>query len=353
MRPAPRRPRPAALLPLPLRAARCHLLWLRHGLRLGRPLPGPRPRRRRSTPCAPCARHAPRPVPTRFATSGSDPAAWAWGRGPWGQGARPAYPARSDWWAGAEPAGAGAGPGAGRGRASVRAPGGRGRAAPAGPRPSQDGGGHARPWGRVCAAGGGGAAWAAGAAAVLARPSAPRHGRYLRLSPPCRYGSARGPRRGGAQQRPGLPDQAVDPRERPGHRRAYLLEPGEGSGRGRPGSCGASLGGAGPGPRLATPRVGAGIPEGGFGGEASEARFSAPAHAVSLGEQEGPFLLWSFANRWTTAEACLCSEQRSVSLANIVPRWPSVSSQMSYQGGVVGAYSGKIRTWRMNRRALL
>ncbi|XP_020944303.1 heat shock factor protein 1 isoform X8 [Sus scrofa] len=50
----------------------------------------------------------------------------------------------------------------------------------------------------------------------------------LRLSHLARYGSARGPGRGGAQQRPGLPDQALDSRERPGHGRAYLLEPGKG-----------------------------------------------------------------------------------------------------------------------------
>lgn len=166
--------------------------------------------------------------------------------------ARKAGPACSDWWGAAKPGCAGARR-AGRGLG----PCGRRKAAPAWGRQSQDGGGHARPVGRVCAAGGGGsAARPTDAAAALAR-SRPLFAVAPSASP--RHGFARGLWRCGAQQRPGLPDQAVDPRERPGHRRAYLLEPGEG-GRapGRPGQAPASAA-----------RCGDGGPEGKRASEAS------------------------------------------------------------------------------------
>lgn len=131
--------------------------------------------------------------------------------------------ARSDWPGAATPACACA-ERSGRGVGSCV----RRKAAPAWGRQSQDGGGHTRPVGRVCAAGGdGSAARPTDAAAALARPR-PLFAVATSASP--RHGFSRWPRRCGAQQRPGLPDQAVDPRERPGHRRAHLLEPGE-SGR--------------------------------------------------------------------------------------------------------------------------
>ena len=239
--------------------------------------PSPPPPRAPRPACPPCSR----PAPTRAATSGSDTTAWAWGRGPQGQRARG---------------------GPGRGGAGVRAPWGRGRAAPAGARPSQDGGGHARAWGRVCAASGGGAARAGGAAAALARPSAPPRDRHLRFSRLARYGSARGPGRGGAQQRPGLPDQAVDPRERPGHGRAYLLEPGEGLGAPARGFWG----------RAAGRRE-----------RASEAAPRRSCRALPWAGQEGPLLLGLAPTMCgTTAEARLALGQRPVSLASVVPRWP-------------------------------
>uniref|UniRef100_A0A8D2CLL6 HSF-type DNA-binding domain-containing protein n=1 Tax=Sciurus vulgaris TaxID=55149 RepID=A0A8D2CLL6_SCIVU len=55
--------------------------------------------------------------------------------------------------------------------------------------------------------------------------SAPLRGRHFCLRRLAQDGSVHGPWCGGAQQRPGLPDQALDPRERPGHRRTHLLEP--------------------------------------------------------------------------------------------------------------------------------
>lgn len=112
-------PRPRRPLPFPSCAARCHLLRL--SLLLLRPLPRTRRRRRR----APRTHHASRP--TRTATSGSDLVAWARGRGPRGQRARLACPARSDWWreekrgcAGARRPGRSLGPESRAGPASAR-----------------------------------------------------------------------------------------------------------------------------------------------------------------------------------------------------------------------------------------
>lgn len=176
--PRPRRPAPAPaprspLSPLPAPAASC---WA------ALPPPTPRASRPACPPCFPAD-----PAPRRHFRQRHG--LWAWGRGLQGQRMRAARRAQPDWWGGGAAsmrrrAAAGAGPGD-LGGAGVRAPWGRGRAAPAGARPSQDGGGHARPRCRVCAAGGGGAARAADAAAALACPSVSLRGRYLRLSPPC------------------------------------------------------------------------------------------------------------------------------------------------------------------------
>lgn len=93
---------------------------------------------------------------------------------------RPPFPTRTT--SGSErPRAPGAGPDWRRARVRrARARG--GRVAPAGARPSQDGGRHARPRACLCAAGGGGGA---APAAALARPSAPVLARLLRLSSPC------------------------------------------------------------------------------------------------------------------------------------------------------------------------
>lgn len=60
------------------------------------------------------------------------------------------------------------------------------------------------------------------------------------------------------------------------------------------------------------------------------ARFSpAPARAkFPWGGEKGPLHLWVFADCGTTAEVCLSFEQHTVSLANVVSRCLSISSQI-------------------------
>lgn len=146
------------------------------------------------------------------------------------------------------------------GPARTRAPvGTRAGGAGAEARPSQDGGGHARP-GAVCAQRAAAARPGSRRGGCAGRPSASLCGCYLllsRLAPtpdlPVGPGAA-------GQQRPGLPDQAVDSRERPGHGRAHLLEPGEGLGAPASGPVGADSRGFGraseASPRCALPGSG-------------------------------------------------------------------------------------------------
>lgn len=190
------------------------------------------------------------------ATSGSDATAWAWGRARGVRGRR-----------------------AGRGPVCVRAPwdaGGAGGSAPVARwrRPCQAPGPCVRSGRRRRGPGG---RRGSGASPALSPSSRSR----LRLSHLARYGSARGPGRGGAQQRPGLPDQALDSRERPGHGRAYLLEPGEGPRAPARGGEAAARGPrtGRPGPRLAGPVWGWGA--GGSAGRSVAGPLEvAPVHAA-------------------------------------------------------------------------